>query len=115
MRRLLEMQIFSIAKLDFFPLRYLGVPIAASRLHVVDWAKMLEKGVKKLDIWQGDSLSIAGRTTLINSSLINSTIYHMSMYLLPKTVGWGYGPEATEIPGSWHHPCGLTQMYLRYN
>jgi hypothetical protein len=73
MRRLLEMQIFSIAKLDFFPLRYLGVPIAASRLHVVDWAKMLEKGVKKLDIWQGDSLSIAGRTTLALSILLSIT------------------------------------------
>jgi hypothetical protein len=47
---------------------------------------MVEKGAKKIDIWQGNSLSIAGRTTLINSSLINSTIYHMFMYLLPKTV-----------------------------
>jgi hypothetical protein len=52
---------------------------------VVDWAKMEEKPAKKLDIWQGNSLSIAGRTTLINSSLVNSPIYHMSMFLLPKT------------------------------
>jgi hypothetical protein len=74
-------------QIGFFPLRYLGVPIVApSRLHVVDWAKMEEKSAKKLDVWQGNSLSIAGRTTLINSSLVNSTIYHMSMYLLPKTV-----------------------------
>jgi hypothetical protein len=28
----------------------------------------------------------ARRTTLINASLVNSTIYHMSMYLMPKTV-----------------------------
>jgi hypothetical protein len=69
-----------------FPMKYLGVPISASRLDVVDWAKMEEKPAKKLGTWQGSSLSIAGRTTLINSSLINSTIYHMSMYLLPKTV-----------------------------
>jgi hypothetical protein len=27
-----------------------------------------------------------GRTILINSSLSNSTIYHMSMFLLPKTI-----------------------------
>jgi hypothetical protein len=47
---------------------------------------MEEKSAKKLDMWQGNSLAIAGRTTLINSSLVNSTIYHMSMYLLPKTV-----------------------------
>jgi hypothetical protein len=67
-------------------MRYLGVPISASRLHVADWAKMVGKPAKKLDTWQGNSLSIAGRTTLINSSLMNSTIYHMSMYLLSKIV-----------------------------
>jgi hypothetical protein len=71
---------------NLFPIKYLGVPISASRLHAVDWAKMEEKPAKKLDVWQGNSLPIAGRTTLINSSLVNSTIYHMSMYLLPKTV-----------------------------
>jgi hypothetical protein len=49
----------------------------------IRWKK---KGAKKPDIWQGNSLSIAGRTTLINSSLNNSTIYHMSMFMLPKTV-----------------------------
>jgi hypothetical protein len=67
-------------QIGLFPLKYLGVSIAASRLDVVDWAKMEEKSVKKLDIWQGNSLSIAGRTTLINSSLINSTIYRMPMF-----------------------------------
>jgi hypothetical protein len=45
-----------------------------------------EKSAKKLDIWKGGYLSIAGRTNLINSSLSNTSIYHMSMYLLPKTV-----------------------------
>jgi hypothetical protein len=29
---------------------------------------------------------MAGRTTLINASLVNSTIYHMSICLMPKTV-----------------------------
>jgi hypothetical protein len=31
-------------------------------------------------------MCVAGRTTLINSNLTSSTIYHMSMYLLPKTI-----------------------------
>jgi hypothetical protein len=82
----LDMSTFLTIKLDFFPLKYLRVLIAASRLHVVDWAKMEEKGAKKLDIWQGNSLSIAGRTSLINYSLINSTVYHMSTFLLPRPV-----------------------------
>ena len=68
-----------------FPLKYLGVPVGPSRLHVKDWAMLEEKNEKKLAVWKGKSLSIAGRTTLINSRLSNSSIYHMSMYLLPKT------------------------------
>ena len=32
------------------------------------------------------TMSIAGRSTLINSSLNNAPIYHMSIYLLPKTI-----------------------------
>jgi hypothetical protein len=31
------------------------------------------------------SLSMADITTLINASIVNSTIYHMSMYLVPKS------------------------------
>jgi hypothetical protein len=45
---------------------------------------MEEKSEKKLDIWQGNSLSIADRIMLINASLTNSSIYHMLMFLLPK-------------------------------
>ena len=45
-----------------------------------------ERNEKKLATWKGKSLSIAGRATLINSSLSSSFIYHMSIYLLPKTV-----------------------------
>jgi len=43
---------------------------------------------KKLAVWKSKSLSIGGRTTLIGSSLSNSFVYHISMYLLPKLIGW---------------------------
>ena len=69
-----------------FPIKYLGVPVSPSRLHVVDWVPLIEKNEKKLTAWKGSSLSIAARATLINSSLSNSFIYHMSIYLLPKTI-----------------------------
>ena len=45
-----------------------------------------KKNEKKLATKKGDSMSIAGRVTLINSCLSNSFIYHMSMYLLPKII-----------------------------
>jgi hypothetical protein len=52
---------------------------------VIDWIKLEEKSAKKLDVWKGGSLSMGGRKELINSSLSNSSIYHMSIFLIPKT------------------------------
>ena len=71
--------------IGYFPIMYLGV-VSPCRLHVRDWLPLVEKNEKKLEIWKGISLSIAGRTTLINSSLSSIFIYYMSMYLLPKTI-----------------------------
>lgn len=68
-----------------WPVRYLGVPVSCSRLHVIDWAK-LEERLKRLYGWKGGSLSLGGRNVHINSSLSSIPIYHMSMYFLPKTV-----------------------------
>lgn len=73
-------------QIGYFPIKYLGVPVSPSRLHVIDWLPLLEKNAKRLDIWKGSSMSIVGRSTLISSSLNNAPIYHMSIYLLPKTV-----------------------------
>ena len=68
-----------------FPVKYLGVPISPSRLHVSDRVPLAEKCQKKLGIWKGGNLTMAGRSTLITASLNNSPMYHMSVYLLPKT------------------------------
>jgi rhodanese-related sulfurtransferase len=73
-------------QIGFFPIKYLGVPVSPSRLHVKDWTPVIEKNEKKLVVWKGGTMSIAGRTILINASLTNVVIYHMSMYLVPKTV-----------------------------
>jgi hypothetical protein len=72
-------------KIGFFPIKYLGVSVSPCRLRVKDWKPLEEKGGRKLAVWKGGTLSYAGRTTLINSSLSGSFTYHMSMYLLPKT------------------------------
>lgn len=73
-------------QIGIFPVKYLGVPVSPSRLHVVDWLPLTEKCHKKLDVWKGGSMTMAGRSTLICASLNNSPLYHMSVYLLPKTV-----------------------------
>lgn len=69
-----------------FPTKYLGVPVSPSRLHLCDWSSLIDKTNKRLDIWKGGTMSIAGRSTLICTCLNNSPIYQMSVYLSPKTV-----------------------------
>jgi hypothetical protein len=50
-------------QVGLFPMKYLGVPIAPRRLHVIDWAKMEDKYVKNwmygkgaLSLWQAEIL-----------------------------------------------------------
>jgi hypothetical protein len=74
------------SQISMFPLKYLGVPISARRLRVIDWCKMEKKLEKKLDVWQGNYLSYGGRFVLIYSSLSNTLIYHMSVFMVPKIV-----------------------------
>jgi len=73
-------------QVGLFPIKYLGVPVSPSRLHVRDWLSLIDKCLKILDVLKGSCMCIAGRSTLISSSLNNSPIYHMSVYLLPKTI-----------------------------
>lgn len=69
-----------------WPIKYLGVPVAGSRLHVKDWVMLHEKILKKLAGWQCSSLFAGGKLILIDACLSNIPAYAMSMYLIPKTV-----------------------------
>jgi mannosylglycoprotein endo-beta-mannosidase len=69
-----------------WPIKYLGVPVTSSKLHVIDWLPVDEKLVKRLDGWKGSALSFGGKLILINLSLSSIPTYYMSMYLLPKTI-----------------------------
>lgn len=69
-----------------FPIKYLGAPVSPNRLHLSDWLPLLEKTAKKLNVWKGGTMSIAGRSTMICSSLNNAPMYQMSIYLLQKTI-----------------------------
>jgi hypothetical protein len=69
-----------------WPIKYLGVPVTNSKLHVVDWLPVDEKLIKRMDGWKGGALSFGGRLILINSCLSSIPTYYMSMHLLPKTI-----------------------------
>lgn len=68
------------------PIKYIGVPVARSRLHIMDWLHLDEKLIKRLRGWIGSSLSMGGSLTLLNACLSSIPIYCMSIYLLPKTI-----------------------------
>lgn len=68
-----------------WPIKYLGVPVSHSKLHVIDWAPVESKLEKRLDGWQEGCTTLGGRKVLIDTSLSSIPIYHMSMYLIPKT------------------------------
>jgi hypothetical protein len=38
-----------------WPIKYLGVPVSGSRLHVKDWMALNEKIIKRLEGWQCSS------------------------------------------------------------
>jgi hypothetical protein len=62
-------------QIGILPLKYLGVPISIGRLHIIDWNRLEEKQAKKLEVWQGNSLSSGGRAILINTSPFPIQLY----------------------------------------
>jgi hypothetical protein len=67
-------------------MKYLGIPIDEKRLVSSRWNPVVEKMGKKLNPWQGKNLVMAGRATLINSSLTSLVLYMLSFYRLPTGV-----------------------------
>lgn len=70
--------------------------MSPTRLHIIDWLPFDKKNAKRQDVWKGGTMShylkkggtmyIAHRSTLISTSLNDSLICHMSIYLVVKTV-----------------------------
>ncbi|KAL0394851.1 UNVERIFIED_CONTAM: hypothetical protein Slati_4451300 [Sesamum latifolium] len=79
-----------LAVLDFqegvFSLRYLGLPLLASRLTIADCKPLLLKIDSRLNGWEGTMLSFAGRVQLIKSMLIALQVYWAMAFILSKTI-----------------------------
>ncbi|KAL0444885.1 UNVERIFIED_CONTAM: hypothetical protein Slati_2211200 [Sesamum latifolium] len=68
------------------PLRYLGLPLLASRLSIADCTPILQKIDDRIKGWEGIMLSFAGRVQLIKSVLSSLQVYWAMAFILPKTV-----------------------------
>ncbi|GFY92706.1 pyruvate decarboxylase-2 [Actinidia rufa] len=68
-----------------FPFRYLGIPVAASRLTIEQFNPFITKIFEYINAWAGATLSYAGRSELIRSVLQGVECFWLS--ILPIPVG----------------------------
>ncbi|KAL0295890.1 UNVERIFIED_CONTAM: putative ribonuclease H protein [Sesamum calycinum] len=68
------------------PLRYLGLPLLASRLSISDCQPLLLKIDSRIKGWDSIQLSFAGRLQLIKSVLMSLNVYWAMAFILPKGV-----------------------------
>lgn len=69
-----------------FPLNYLGILVAPKRLALSQFNTMLDKIRKTITLWNHSKLSTAGKTILINSSILSTLLYYLSVYPVPNTI-----------------------------
>ncbi|KAL0455368.1 UNVERIFIED_CONTAM: hypothetical protein Slati_0876000 [Sesamum latifolium] len=70
----------------FLPLRYLGLPLLATRLSIADCKPLLLNIDSRIKGWDGIMLSFAGRVQLIKSVLLALQVYWAMAFILPKTI-----------------------------
>ncbi|KAK1407758.1 hypothetical protein QVD17_39384 [Tagetes erecta] len=68
------------------PVKYLGVPLIASRFIFKDCKVLVEKMEGRITNWKNKMLSFVGRLQLIGSVLSVLYIYWASVFILPKRV-----------------------------
>lgn len=65
---------------------YLGVKIVLRRYVSEDFQPLIQRALGKLNSWGSKSLSLAGRSILINSSLLSIPTFLMTHLLVPKGI-----------------------------
>ncbi|KAL0292062.1 UNVERIFIED_CONTAM: Retrovirus-related Pol polyprotein from type-2 retrotransposable element R2DM [Sesamum radiatum] len=68
------------------PVRYLGVPLSASRLTIADCKPLIDKLETRIAGWNHLNLTFAGRVQLIRSVLNTLHSYWASVFILPKGI-----------------------------
>ncbi|GFY83790.1 hypothetical protein Acr_03g0005640 [Actinidia rufa] len=68
-----------------FPFRYLGIPVADSRLRISQYSPLIDKITNYISAWAGANLSYAGRTELVKLVLQGVECFWLS--ILPILAG----------------------------
>jgi hypothetical protein len=67
-----------------FPVHYLGIPLAISRLRKSAWQPMIDKIADKLPTWRGRLMHRSGRLALIKSTLSAIPIHIAISLMIPR-------------------------------
>ena len=67
-------------------MKYLGVPITASRLSKLECGTLMEKIVGKIRLWATKSISFAGKVQLLNSVIFGMFNYWATIFIHPQEV-----------------------------
>lgn len=97
--------------------RYLGVPLAARRLTVMEYRGLIDRITTRITGWNAKFLSYAGHLQVIRSILCSILIYWVQMFYLPSTVIdeiekrcrlylWtGYSMQSHRVLVGWNDVC----------
>ncbi|KAK9705135.1 hypothetical protein RND81_07G035300 [Saponaria officinalis] len=93
-------------QLGSLPFKYLGVPISARKLSVLDCSLLVERIVERIRAMGSRHLSYGGRLTLIKFVLANLHSYWARIFILPKNFLWKGTYHYMAAPLiSWEHVC----------
>lgn len=73
-------------KVGQLPIPYLGLRVVGRVSGVAVWKEVVDKVKKRLGRWEGNTVSMAGRITLIKSVLAALPLYNLSFLKLPRTI-----------------------------
>ncbi|KAK1300334.1 hypothetical protein QJS10_CPB13g01578 [Acorus calamus] len=69
-----------------FPLRHLGLPLSLGRFPKTEWMPLISRFEKRLAGWKSNFLSLRGKIILIQSVLLNLSIYFLSLFSVLKGI-----------------------------
>ncbi|XP_059289666.1 uncharacterized protein LOC132043204 [Lycium ferocissimum] len=67
-------------------IKYLGVPLCAKRISVVQYQPLLEKMLGRITSWTTKFLSYAGRMQFLKSVLFSIQVFWSQLFVLPRKV-----------------------------
>lgn len=71
-------------KREYFPFKYLGIPICSKRMTTLECKEVIEKMVRRINVWSSRNLSYMARLILVNSVLMSLNTYWSQISILPK-------------------------------